>query len=109
MRVLPLIYGNMVSQVLDHADSLFAAEGPSLKPLPVGEEIREKLASYTVDFEAGAVYFRLGAGRIRKTLEASAKVLVDVDDSGKVVGIEILVSDPQALKALESFIQSRRL
>jgi len=103
------IYENMSSQVIDHADSRFLAEKPSPRPLPIGEEVREVLAAYTVDLEAGAVYFRLGVRNIKKTLETRAKVLVDVDDSGNAVGVEILINDPRALKAFENLIRSKWL
>jgi len=44
----------------------------------------------TYDKEADAMYIRVKKGRVKKTLELSDSLLVDIDARGTVLGIEML-------------------
>lgn len=47
----------------------------------------------TVDHEAEAAYIRLSAAPVARTVEINDSILVDLDDMGVAVGIEILSLD----------------
>jgi len=47
------------------------------------------------DIVADAVYFKLGEGRVAKTIKMEDRFLMDVDGSGNVLGIEILDASSQ--------------
>lgn len=47
---------------------------------------------FEVDEESGCAYVQLKDSEVVETREISPGVLVDVDDSGEVVGIEFLFS-----------------
>ncbi|AEM38192.1 protein of unknown function DUF2283 [Pyrolobus fumarii 1A] len=42
------------------------------------------------DREADAAYIRLGEGRVAETMEVEPGVLLDLDDEGRVIGVEVL-------------------
>ena len=42
------------------------------------------------DGEADAAYLRLGEGRVAETIEVERGVLLDLDEKGRVVGVEVL-------------------
>ena len=42
------------------------------------------------DREAGAVYIRIGGGKVAESEEVDDGVIVDYDEKGNVIGIEIL-------------------
>ena len=44
----------------------------------------------TVDIRAGAIYIKLGDGRIARTKEMAPEVFIDLDSSGKPLGVELL-------------------
>ncbi|MCS7385801.1 MAG: DUF2283 domain-containing protein [archaeon GB-1867-005] len=54
----------------------------------------------SLDEEAGALYIKLKNGKIAKTLESEDLMLIDLDDEGKVIGIEVLTSNKEILRAL---------
>lgn len=43
-----------------------------------------------VDLTADAAYITLGYGQIQRTVEISGRLLVDEDDAGQPLGIEVL-------------------
>jgi len=45
---------------------------------------------FNYDKIADAAYLYLNKGKIKKTIEISDNVLLDVDTKGKIIGIEIL-------------------
>ncbi|TSC76345.1 MAG: hypothetical protein G01um101433_764 [Parcubacteria group bacterium Gr01-1014_33] len=44
----------------------------------------------TYDKQADAMYLYIGRGKIKKTIPVNQRVLIDVDKSGKLIGIELL-------------------
>ena len=48
------------------------------------------MARIDVDFTANAAYLRLHEGTVARTEEVSAGVMVDLDDMGVVLGVEVL-------------------
>ncbi|WP_457637570.1 DUF2283 domain-containing protein [Oceanithermus sp.] len=51
---------------------------------------------FEVDEVADAVYFRLKQGRVVETREVEQGVLVDYDDSGDPIGVEVLNASQRA-------------
>lgn len=47
------------------------------------------------DITADAIYFNVGSGRVAKTLEVENRLNVDLDNNGRIVGIEILEASHQ--------------
>ncbi len=47
------------------------------------------------DIMADAVYVNVGSGKVAKTIKTEERFLVDVDNKGNVVGIEILDASSQ--------------
>ncbi len=61
----------------------------------------------TYDKEADALYMCVNRGKIKKTVEINSRVLVDVGDEGKVIGIELLfVSERIPKEKIASVIRS---
>ena len=58
----------------------------------------------SLDEEAGALYIKLKNGKIAKTLESEDLMLIDLDDEGKVIGIEVLTSNKEILRALQELL-----
>jgi len=49
-----------------------------------------------IDGEASSVYLRLRDGRVARTDEVAPGILLDYDDQGRVVGIELIgVLEPE--------------
>ena len=44
-----------------------------------------------VDMMAGAAYIRLSTSTVHRTVQATDSVLIDLDDMGVAVGVEVLV------------------
>lgn len=49
-----------------------------------------KKISFKYDKAAGALYLRVGGGRVVKTLENSSGFFIDYDKNDRIIGIEIL-------------------
>ena len=47
------------------------------------------------DSIADAVYLAIGTGKVSRTLEMEDRLLVDVDNAGRIIGIEILDASSQ--------------
>ena len=59
-----------------------------------------KVMEVKYDIMADAIYVNVGSGKIARTVKSDERFLVDVDEAGNVVGIEILdVSSQQELVA----------
>ncbi|MBI4287875.1 MAG: DUF2283 domain-containing protein [Chloroflexi bacterium] len=57
----------------------------------------------TVDPEADALYLKLKEGKVAKTEELADGIIVDLDEAGAVLGIEVLwLSDRVAPETLAS-------
>lgn len=56
------------------------------------------------DIIADAVYMKVGTGAVAKTIKMEQRFLVDMDDTGNVVGFEILdvSSQDQLVQALKN-------
>ncbi|OYT68089.1 MAG: hypothetical protein B6U65_00600 [Candidatus Wolframiiraptor sp. EX4484-121] len=65
--------------------------------------------AYTFDPDAGAIYFRLGHGKVKKTIEVVLKALFDIDEGGRVVGIEVLPTNSEILEGMRRIIQATSL
>jgi len=74
-----------------------------------GVELTEYVSAYTFDPDAGAIYFRLGHGRVKKTIEVVLKALFDIDEEGRVVGIEVLPTNSEILEGMRRIIQATSL
>ena len=74
-----------------------------------GVELTEYASAYTFDLDAGAIYFRLGRGRVRKTIEVTVKALFDIDEEGRVIGIEVLPTKSEILEGIRRIIQATPL
>lgn len=69
-------------------------------------------ATLEVDFTADAAYLRLSDALVKRTCEAAPGVLVDLDEYGVVVGIEILELDvyiPRAALIEKYHVRSEQL
>lgn len=60
----------------------------------LGDEDR---APFAYDGNANALYYRLTREPVARTIDIDGRVMVDVDASGKVIGIEVL--DPPGFSA----------
>lgn len=59
----------------------------------------------TYDKQADAMYMYLSKGKIQKTIEVNPRVVVDIGENGKVIGLELLfVSEKMPQKVLRSRI-----
>ncbi len=47
------------------------------------------------DMMADAVYVNVGSGKVSRTLELENRMIVDLDNKGQIVGIEILEASHQ--------------
>lgn len=57
----------------------------------------------TYDKEADAMYLDIARGKIKKTLAVNSRVIIDVGEKGKIIGIELLfVSEKMSKKSLHS-------
>ncbi len=57
----------------------------------------------TYDKEADAMYLNIARGKVKKTLAVNSRVIVDMGEKGKIVGIELLfVSEKMSKKSLRS-------
>lgn len=54
----------------------------------------------TYDKQADAMYIYLAKGKIKKTLGINPRVIVDIGEKGKVVGIELLFVSRQMPKSI---------
>ncbi len=61
----------------------------------------------TYDKEADAMYLGIARGKVKKTVPVNSRVIVDVGEKGKIVGIELLfVSEKMPKKSLQSDVVS---
>ncbi len=51
------------------------------------------MVSIKYDEEAGALYFHMRKGKIARTISLGKDQFLDVDKDGKMVGLEVLLSD----------------
>lgn len=59
----------------------------------------------TYDKQADAMYLYLAKGKVKKTVPVNRRVIVDVGEDGKIIGIELLfVSESMPKSALKSQI-----
>ena len=60
------------------------------------------------DSVADAMYMKVSSGKVAKTLKMQDRLIVDVDENGGVVGIEILDASSQKgfIKSLEKSVLS---
>ncbi len=49
------------------------------------------MVSVSFDKESGAMYFRLSKGKITKTISLGKDRFIDVNESGKMIGVEVLL------------------
>ena len=57
----------------------------------------------TYDKQADAMYLRLSKGSVKKTIPVNPRVIVDVGERGKIIGVELLfVSERMPKTALRS-------
>lgn len=57
----------------------------------------------TYDKQADAMYLYLARGRVKDTVEINPRVIVDVGERGKIIGVELLfVSEKMPRSALRS-------
>ncbi|MDP3772522.1 MAG: DUF2283 domain-containing protein [bacterium] len=57
----------------------------------------------TYDKEADALYLGTARGKVKKTVPVNSRVIVDIGEKGKVVGVELLfVSEKMPKKSLHS-------
>lgn len=58
----------------------------------------------TYDKQADAMYLYLSKGRVKDTIEVNPRVIVDVGEGGKIIGVELLfVSEKMPRSALRSY------
>lgn len=71
----------------------------------------QKPISVKLDLEAEAGYVRYAEGDVAGTLDvwSDGTVAADLDDAGKVLGIEVLDFDDETLRAARSFAHNRGL
>ncbi|RLE84166.1 MAG: hypothetical protein DRJ67_11000 [Thermoprotei archaeon] len=62
----------------------------------------------SVDDEAGAVYLRLRRGRVMRTIRTDAVVLVDLDEEGMPVGLELLPDEGEVVASFKRLAQLSR-
>lgn len=55
---------------------------------------------YTYDPCANAVYLDIRPGTVAKTIQVHDSLMIDVDNFGWVLGIEVLCPTPELLRAL---------
>lgn len=60
------------------------------------------MVSVSYDKESGAIYVRLLKEKVAKTISVGSDRFIDVDESGKAVGIEILL--PKTMPEVEKAI-----
>lgn len=62
----------------------------------------------TYDKEVDAMYLTLARGKVKKTIPVNSRVIVDVGEKGKILGVELLfVSEKMSKKDMNSdFVQS---
>ena len=57
----------------------------------------------TYDKEADAMYLSVSRGKVKKTIEVNSRVIVDIGEKGKVIGVELLfVSERMPKESLRS-------
>ena len=54
----------------------------------------------TYDKQADAMYIYLAKGRAKETIEVNSRVIVDVGENGKVIGIELLFVSEKMPKSI---------
>lgn len=55
----------------------------------------------TYDKEADAMYLGIARGKVKKTLPVNSRVIVDIGEKGKIIGVELLfVSEKMSKKNL---------
>lgn len=56
----------------------------------------------TYDKQADAMYLYLSRGKVKKTIPVNSRVIVDMGEKGKIIGIELLfVSEKMSKKNLQ--------
>ena len=53
----------------------------------------------TYDKVADAMYLTLARGKVKKTVEVNSRVIVDVGEKGKILGVELLFVSEKMSKA----------
>ena len=63
----------------------------------------------TYDKAADAMYLNVSRGKVKKTVEVNPRVIVDIGEKGKVIGVELLfVSEKMSKESLRSDLISIR-
>lgn len=62
------------------------------------------MVSVEFDSEVSALYLRLRKGRVKKSDPVADNIVFDLDEKGKILGIEVLLprTEPELLKVLAS-------
>lgn len=66
------------------------------------------MASVTYDPEAKALYIQLEEGKVAKTIPAGNDRYFDLDEDGKVLGVEILFSQDMPEEVVDAILQSHK-
>ena len=69
--------------------------------VPAVANVTHSLAAVSWDGSIGAAYLRLKPGDVTETLEVKAQVLLDIGKQGEALGIELLLTERKAVRALE--------
>jgi len=77
----------------------------TIKPSEVGYTTSVLL---TADAATGALYVWIGHGEVKETIEGTAKILVDINEQGDIIGIEILTTNEKILEAIAKSFQSKQ-
>lgn len=57
----------------------------------------------TYDKDADAMYLNIARGKVKKTIPINSRVIIDMGEKGKIVGVELLfVSEKMSKKSLHS-------
>ncbi len=60
----------------------------------------------TYDKEADAMYLTIAHGKVKKTIPINPRVIVDIGEKGKIIGVELLfVSEKMSKKSLYSEVK----
>ncbi|MGI0072496.1 MAG: DUF2283 domain-containing protein [Nitrosotalea sp.] len=67
------------------------------------------MASVKYDYEAKALYFKLAKGKtkVKSTIPLGSDRFMDIDDKGKVVGFEMILSRTVSKEALHALKTSK--
>ncbi len=106
----------MPSQVLISEDS--GSNTPSMLTqidsayyIPPSLPIEEHYIAVKLSFDedAGAIYIKFRPNEVSKTIEFESMTLADLDEKGVLVGLEILFSNQQVLKAFQELMKLLRI